>query len=148
MSMNTTFFLPKEQRIPQWRVIDARGKVVGRLASEIADILRGKDTPFYTPHTDAGDYVVVINAEKVVFTGDKLNGKVYEWHTGYIGSLKSLTAKQMMVKDATRVITHAVKGMLPKNKLAAKQLTKLKVYTGSEHPHAAQVTTTAQQKNS
>lgn len=139
MSMNSTFFLPKEQRNPQWRVVDARGKVVGRLASEIADILRGKNSPFYTPHTDAGDYVVVINAEKVVFTGDKLTDKVYEWHTGYIGGLKSLTAKQMMAKDPTRVIHHAVKGMLPKNKLAAKQLTKLKVYVGSEHPHTAQV---------
>jgi large subunit ribosomal protein L13 len=140
--MNSTFFLAKEKRTPQWRVIDAKGKVVGRLATEIADILRGKNTPLYTPHTDAGDYVVVINAEKVVFTGAKMKDKTYEWHTGYIGSLKSLTAKQMMVKNPTHIIEHAVKGMLPKNKLAAKQLTKLKVYAGAQHPHSAQVTTT------
>ena len=137
--MNSTFFLKKEERSPRWHVIDAQGKVVGRLATEIADILRGKNNPWYTPHTDSGDYVVVINADKVVFTGAKLTDKTYQWHTGYIGSLKTLTAKQMMAKDATRIIQHAVKGMLPKNKLAAKHLTKLKIYVGTDHPHQAQV---------
>jgi large subunit ribosomal protein L13 len=139
MNMNSTFFLAVESRKPAWRLIDAEGMVVGRLASKIADLLRGKKNPQYTPHTDAGDYVVVINADKVVFTGDKLTDKTYEWHTGYIGSLKVLTAKQMMQKDAPRIIQHAVKGMLPKNKLAAKQLTKLKIYVGTSHPHQAQI---------
>lgn len=139
MDMNKTFFLRNEKHEPKWRVIDAKGQVVGRLATQIADILRGKDTARYTPHADSGDYVIVINAEKVVFTGDKLKNKTYEWYTGYMGGLKSLTAEQMMNRKPDQILMKAVKGMLPKTKLADAIIKKLKVYAGSEHPHKAQV---------
>jgi len=138
-NMNTTFFLKTEERNPQWRVFDAKGQIVGRLATQIAEALRGKDKPEYTPHNDAGDYVVVINAEKVVFTGDKLTDKEYQWYTGWIGGLKTLTAEQLLKKDPARILEHAVKGMLPKTKLADQLIKKLKVYAGPEHPHQAQV---------
>jgi large subunit ribosomal protein L13 len=141
MSMNKIFFFRNEDKQPRWRVIDAQDKVVGRLATEIADALRGKDKAEYTPHSDAGDYVVVINAEKVVFTGDKMKDKEYVWYTGWIGGQKRLTARQMMQKDPARIIHHAVKGMLASSKLARAQLKKLKVYSGSSHPHTAQVAT-------
>lgn len=139
MDMNKTFFLRSEKHTPQWRVIDAKGKIVGRLATEIADILRGKDTAFYTPHADSGDYVIVVNADKVVFTGNKLQGKTYEWYTGYMGGLKSLTAEQLMKRKPEEIIMKAVKGMLPKTKLADAVIKKLKVYAGAQHPHQAQV---------
>jgi large subunit ribosomal protein L13 len=136
--MNKAFFKRKEDRNPQWRVIDANGQVLGRLATQIADILRGKDKPDYTPHTDCGDYVVVINAEKIELTGNKWDGKVYDRYTGYMGGYKTTTAKEMLQKDPTQIIEHAVKGMLPKNKLNSKVFAKLRVYSGSEHPHIAQ----------
>lgn len=139
MDMNRSFFLRKEDEKPRWRVIDAKGQIVGRLATRLADMLRGKDKPQYTPHGDAGDYVVVINAKDVVFTGNKLTGKVYEKYTGYIGNKKFLTAEQIMQKDPTLIIHLAVKGMLPKTKLARQLLRKLRVYAGAEHPHEAQI---------
>ena len=121
-----------------WWVVDAEGKNLGRLASEIAIVLRGKNKPQYTPHVDTGDFVVVINAEKIAVTGNKLTGKVYYRHSGYPGGLKSRTLAQMLERRPTEVVRKAVKGMLPKNRLAAKQLTKLKVYAGPKHPHVAQ----------
>jgi large subunit ribosomal protein L13 len=139
MDMNKSFFLRKEDQKPRWRVIDAKGKIVGRLATEVADALRGKDKAQYTPHSDAGDYVVVINAKHLVFTGNKLDQKIYQRYTGYIGNMKELTAKQKMEKDPTDVLHLAVKGMLPKSKLARQLLTKLKVYADDTHPHAAQL---------
>ncbi|KKP35773.1 MAG: 50S ribosomal protein L13 [candidate division TM6 bacterium GW2011_GWF2_32_72] len=139
MDMNKAFFLRKEDRAPKWHLIDASGKILGRLSTEIADILRGKNKPEYTSHADAGDYVVVINAEKIFLSGDKLEQKTYISNSGYIGGKKELTAKQVMAKDPARIIMHSVKGMLPKNNLNAQILTKLKVYTGAEHPHKAQI---------
>lgn len=139
MDMNKTYFQAKEAREPQWRLIDATGKVVGRLATEVADILRGKDKPEYTAHTDTGDYVVVINIEKIVFTGSKMENKEYVWYTGWIGGQKSLTAQQLLERDPARILEHAVKGMLPKTKMGDAVIKKLKVYKGSEHPHAAQI---------
>lgn len=140
MDMNKTFFLNKQIHTPQWRVVDAQGQVVGRLATQVADMLRGKDRAHYTPHADSGDYVVIINADKVVFTGDKLKNKTYEWYTGYIGGLKSLTAQQMMARKPEEILRLAVKGMLPKSKLSNAIIKKLKIYVGSEHPHQSQIT--------
>ncbi|MBQ7476018.1 MAG: 50S ribosomal protein L13 [Selenomonadaceae bacterium] len=122
----------------KWYVFDAEGQVVGRLAAEIAKVLRGKNKPEFTPHVDTGDYVIVINAAKAVFTGKKLRKKIYFHHTGYLGGGKYATAGDWMRKFPERVIEHAVKGMLPKNKLGATLFTKLHVYAGAEHPHAAQ----------
>ncbi|TET05957.1 50S ribosomal protein L13 [Candidatus Dependentiae bacterium] len=137
--MNRIFFLRKEDRRPCWKLIDAKGKILGRLATQIADMLRGKDKPFYTPHADAGDYIVVINAEKVKLSGDKLQKKEYDRYTGWMGGYKLLTAKEMLVKHPTHLVKHAVKGMLPKNKINREILRKLKVYVGPEHPHKAQL---------
>src|SRR6478752_7908431 len=111
MDMNRAFLLKKEDRNPQWHLIDADGKVLGRLATQIADILRGKDRPEFTPHTDSGDYVVVINAEKIHLTGNKWEGKVYDKYTGWIGGYKTETAQELMAKDPTELIMRAVKGM-------------------------------------
>ncbi len=122
----------------KWYVIDAAGQRVGRLAAEIASILRGKHKPEFTPHVDVGDFVVVINAEKVVFTGKKLQDKMYYRHSGYPGGLKTTSAAQMLEKHPERVLEMAVKGMLPHNSLGADQYRKLKVYAGPDHPHAAQ----------
>ena len=122
----------------KWYVIDAEGKVLGRLASEIASVLRGKRKPIFTPHVDCGDFVIVINADKVVLTGDKLNQKIHAYHTGYPGGRKEIVYAEMMEKRPEKVIELAVKGMLPKNRLGRKMIKKLKVYTGNEHPHAAQ----------
>lgn len=139
MNMNKTFFLKTADQNPRWRLIDASGQIVGRLATKIANALRGKDRPNYTPHGDAGDYVVVVNAEKLVFTGNKMNGKVYERYSGYIGNKKYLTAAQIMEKHPERIIELAVKGMLPKNRLSRQLLRKLRVYAGTDHPHKAQI---------
>ncbi len=137
--MNNTTYSAKAGEIERkWYVIDAEGKVVGRLASEVAKLLRGKHKPTYTPNTDTGDFVVVVNTDKMIFTGNKLEGKIYRRHTGYIGNMKETQAKDMMAKDSTKVLMLAVKGMLPKNSLGRKMLTKLRVYTGSEHEQAAQ----------
>lgn len=139
MDMNKTYYSKKEAHTPNWRVFDANNKVLGRLATEIADAIRGKDKPEFTPHSDAGDYVVVINAEKIKLTGDKWDGKIYDRYTGYMGGYKTRTAREQREKDPTHIIHHAVKGMLPKNKLSNQQIKKLKVYAGSKHPHAAQI---------
>ncbi|HSW76751.1 MAG TPA: 50S ribosomal protein L13 [Candidatus Saccharimonadales bacterium] len=142
MDMNKAFFLRKEDVNPQWRLIDAKGKVPGRLATQIADILRGKDQAEFTSHTDSGDYVVVINASQMVFTGNKLDGKVYLTYSGYMGGQKSKTARQLMEKTPEKVLELAVKRMLPrtnKSSLSRSILKKLKVYAGSEHSHQAQI---------
>jgi large subunit ribosomal protein L13 len=132
-------YLPKvDQNAKQWHVIDADGQVLGRLAVQVADILRGKNKPVYAPHLDAGDFVVVINAEKVRLTGKKETGKVYESYSGYRGGRRTRTAAEIRASHPERLILHAVKGMLPKNRLAARLLTKPKVYAGPEHPHTAQ----------
>ena len=122
----------------RWFVVDAEGKTLGRLATRIADTLRGKNKPQYTPHVDTGDFVVVVNAEKIAVTGTKLDDKMYYRHSGYPGGLKQRTLREQLDRRPAEVIRIAVKGMLPKNKLAARQLTKLKVYAGPEHPHEAQ----------
>ena len=122
----------------KWYVVDAEGQTLGRLASEIAKVLRGKNKPEYTPHVDTGDFVIVINAAKVKVTGKKETDKIYLHHTGYPGGLKSASFKELMEKDPRIVIEHAVRGMLQHNTLGAEQFNKLKVYAGAEHPHAAQ----------
>ncbi|MBR1754728.1 50S ribosomal protein L13 [bacterium] len=122
----------------KWYLIDAEGEVLGRLATKIANILRGKNKPEYTPHVDTGDFVIVINAEKVVLTGKKETDKIYYHHTGFPGGLKSASVKEVREKAPERLIEKAVKGMLPHNTLGDEQFQKLKVYAGSEHPHAAQ----------
>jgi large subunit ribosomal protein L13 len=133
-----TYSAREEDIERQWYVVDAQGKTLGRLSSEIARILRGKHKPIYTPHVDCGDYVVVINAEKVWTTGRKLDQKIYYRHSGYPGGLKEITLREQLGRFPERVIEHAVKGMLPKNRLGRRMFKKLKVYAGAEHPHAAQ----------
>jgi large subunit ribosomal protein L13 len=122
----------------QWYVVDAEGQTLGRLASEIAKILKGKHKPIYAPHLDTGDYVIVINAEKVHVTGRKMDQKIYYRHSGYPGGLTGLTLREQLDRHPTRVIRSAVKGMLPHNRLGRAMLGKLKVYAGDAHPHAAQ----------
>mgnify|MGYP006287580413 FL=1 len=122
----------------KWLVVDAQNAVLGRLASEIAARLRGKHNPLFTPHVDCGDFVIVINADKVKLTGRKMQQKMYYRHSGYIGGLKEINAEKLLQKKPEDVIRHAVKGMLPKNRLGRKMYKKLKVYAGSEHPHQAQ----------
>ena len=136
--MKDTFMAKAGSVEKKWYIVDAEGKIVGRLAAEIAKVLRGKNKPEYTPHVDTGDNVIVINAEKAVFTGKKLRKKVYFHHTGYPGGGKFATAGEWMQKYPERVIEHAVKGMLPKNKLGADLFRKLHVYVGDKHPHAGQ----------
>ncbi|RKZ33809.1 50S ribosomal protein L13 [bacterium] len=122
----------------QWYIIDARGKVLGRLASEVAKILRGKGKPKFTPHLDVGDFVIVINAKDVRLTGRKLDQKEFRWYSGYSSGLRSLKYSNLMQRNPVRAVEHAVKGMLPKNRLGRKIFRKLKVYAGAEHPHQAQ----------
>ena len=133
-----TIFANGETAPRDWLLIDADGKTLGRLATEVARRLRGKHKPEFTPNADAGDYVIIINAEKVHTTGNKLNGKIYWRHTEYPGGIKSTTLGKMLAEHPTRVIEKAVKGMLPKGPLGYAQFRKLKVYAGAEHPHAAQ----------
>lgn len=134
-----TYFARKEEGLDRkWYVIDADGKVLGRLASRVAMILRGKEKPQFTPHVDTGDFVVVVNAEKVKLTGKKMAEKIYYRHSGYIGGLKARTAQELLAQKPEEVIRLAVKGMLPKNRLGNQLLGKLKVYRGAEHPHEAQ----------
>ncbi len=134
----TKTFMAKPAEVdPQWWLVDAKDKVVGRLASDIAVILMGKHRPTYTPHVDTGDYIVVVNAEKVVFTGNKWENKRYTWYTGY-PRLRSETAAKRLEKKPEMILREAVRRMLPKNKLGTKMLDKLKVYVGEEHPHQAQ----------
>ena len=121
-----------------WYVVDAEGQTLGRLSTRIADTLRGKDKPQYTPHTDTGDFVVVVNAEKIAVTGKKMDEKMYYRHSGYPGGLKERTLREQLERRPTDVLRKAVKGMLPRNRLARQQLLKLKIYAGPEHPHEAQ----------
>ncbi len=131
--------MPKESEIQRkWYVVDAEGKVLGRLASRIASILHGKHKPTFTPHLDVGDHVVVLNAEKVHLTGRKRENKQYRWHTGYIGGLREVSAEKMIKTHPERVVEWAVQGMLPKNRLGRAMAKKLKVYRGAAHPHQAQ----------
>jgi large subunit ribosomal protein L13 len=133
-----TYHTPIKEIERKWFVVDAEDKVLGRLASEIATRLRGKHKPNFSTHTDVGDFIVVVNAEKVRLTGNKLDDKVYYRHSGYIGGIKSNTAREVLEKKPTALIRMAVRGMLSKNSLGRRQLKKLKVYAGKEHPHAAQ----------
>jgi len=135
--MKTFSAKPHEVR-REWLLVDAAGKTLGRLSSEIARRLRGKHKPEFTPHVDTGDYIVVINADKIAVTGRKLTDKMYHRHTGYIGNLKSITLEKQLQQHPERVIQTAVKGMLPKNPLGRAMFKKLKVYAGDQHPHAAQ----------
>ena len=136
--MRTTYIAKIADVERKWYVVDATDKTLGRLASEIATILRGKNKPMYAPNIDAGDYVIVINTEKVAVTGKKLDQKVYTHHSGYVGGLKTITLKKQLEKKPEEVLKHAVKGMLPKNALGRKMFSKLHVYAGPEHAHAAQ----------
>jgi len=122
----------------QWWIVDASTASLGRLATEVATILRGKNKPIYTPHMDTGDHVVVINCEQLVLTGRKLDGKIYDTYSGYHGGRKEVTARERVANEPENVVRDAVRGMLPKNRLGRQMLTKLKVYSGSDHPHAAQ----------
>jgi large subunit ribosomal protein L13 len=134
-------FVPSGKNLEQsrkWHIIDANGKTVGRLATEAARLLMGKNKPTYTPYIDVGDHVIVINAEKVIFTGNKWQDKVYRHHTGWPGGLKEVTARKQLQQHPERILESAIRGMLPKTKLGRKMGKKLKVYVGADHPHQAQ----------
>ena len=133
-----TYVATPANRQRDWYVVDAEGQTLGRLATQIADALRGKRKPEYTPHVDTGDFVIVVNAEKIRVTGDKLHQKVYYRHSGYPGGIRSRTLEEMLDRRPEEVIRKAVKGMLPRNRLGRAQLRKLKVYAGPDHPHQAQ----------
>ena len=135
--MNT--YMPNPDTIERkWYVVDADGCTLGRLASEVAKVLRGKNKPEFTPHADTGDYVIIVNAEKIKVTGKKLEDKIYYRHSDYVGGFKQMTLKEMLAKIPEKVLEHAIVGMLPKGPLGRKMAEKLHVYTGAEHPHAAQ----------
>ncbi len=136
--MRTTFIAKPAEIERKWYVVDAADHTLGRLASEVASVLRGKNKPIYTPHCDTGDYVIIINADKIKVTGKKLDQKLYRKHSDYVGGFKETTLRVMMDKKPEEVIRHAVKGMLPKNTLGKDMLKKLFVYSGSEHKHQAQ----------
>lgn len=138
MYVDKSYVLKPADADKKWYLVDAKDKVVGRLATEIANVLRGKNNPKFTPHTDSGDFVVVVNAEKVVFKGNKLNDKKYYSHSDYVGGLKTRTAKEVLERTPERILISAVKGMLPKNSLGRQQLKKLKVFAGEAHGHDAQ----------
>lgn len=133
-----TFMASPDTIDRKWYVVDAEGKTLGRLASEIAKVLRGKHKPIFTPHIDTGDYVIVVNAEKIKVTGKKMNQKIYYKHSGYVGGMKETTLKDMLKRHPERVVEYAVKGMLPKGPLGRQMYRKLFVYVGPEHKHAAQ----------
>ena len=136
--MSRTFVAKETKTEKKWYVVDADGKVLGRLAAEIAKRLRGKHKPVFTPHADTGDFVIVVNAEKVRLTGGKLDQKMYYHYSGYIGGLKQISARKQLEKKPEELLRHAIKGMLPKNSLGRRQFKKLKVYAGPDHPHQAQ----------
>ncbi|QUG43471.1 50S ribosomal protein L13 [Psychrobacillus sp. INOP01] len=136
--MRTTFMAKGHEVERKWLVVDAEGQTLGRLASEVAAILRGKNKPTFTPNVDTGDHVIILNAEKIHLTGNKLNDKIYYRHTQFSGGLKQRTALEMRTKYPTKMLELAIKGMLPKNSLGRQMFGKLHVYTGAEHPHAAQ----------
>ncbi len=133
-----TIHPPESEISRDWHLIDAQGQVLGRLASRIALLLRGKGKPLFSPHRDCGDFIVVVNAEKVVLTGKKMRNKLYRHHSGYPGGLKTETAEEVLAEHPTRIVERAVRGMLPKTKLGDALYSKLKVYAGSTHPHSAQ----------
>lgn len=133
-----TYNAKEQDVIKKWYLVDASDKIVGRMATQIAIRLRGKHKPIFTPHADTGDFVVVVNAEKVVFTGKKWDRKIYYRHTGYMGGLKEITAGKLLEKKPEEILRLAVKRMLPKNSLGRRQLKKLKIYAGTDHPHEAQ----------
>lgn len=133
-----TYLAKPAEVVRKWYLVDADGKTLGRLASRVAILLRGKHKPTFTPHVDTGDHVVIINADKVHLTGDKLKTKTYIHHTGYPGGLKSISAEHLRAKKPTELLARAIKGMLPKNSLGKQMARKLKVYSGGEHPHQAQ----------
>lgn len=136
--MNRTYSAKEKEIEKKWLIVDAKDKVLGRLASEVARRLRGKHKPVFTPHADTGDYIIVINAAKIRLTGDKLDKKMYYRYSGFMGGLKEISARKQLAKKPEELIKHAVKGMLPKNSLGRRQGKKLKVYAGPEHPHEAQ----------
>ena len=136
--MRTTYMAKPNLVERKWYVVDAEGQTLGRLASQIATVIRGKNKPEFTPHVDTGDFVIVINAEKVKLTGNKLNNKKYYFHSLHIGGLKTFTAAQLLQRKPEKLVELAVKGMLPKNRLGRQLFTKLKVYAGAAHPHSAQ----------
>ncbi len=134
-----TYQVKKEEADHRWYMVDAEGKVLGRLATELASVLRGKNKPTFTPHVDTGDFVIVVNAKKVVLTGKKMKDKMYYHHTGYPGGMKQVSAEKLLAHKPTEIIRIAVKGMLPKNSLGRQMLRKLKIYSGASHPHEAQM---------
>ncbi|WP_027715081.1 50S ribosomal protein L13 [Desulfuromonas sp. TF] len=136
--MSTQVAKPSEIK-RNWFVVDLEGKVLGRAATEIARVLRGKHKPIYTPSVDAGDFVIVLNADKIKLTGNKMADKVYYHHTGYPGGIRSISAEKLLAKKPDELIKKAVRGMLPKNKLGRQMIKKLKIYSGADHPHAAQL---------
>ena len=135
---NTTYSIKKDEINRKWYIIDAADKPLGRVATEAAKLLRGKHKPTYTPHMDVGDHVIIINCDKVVLTGRKLDQKIYRSHSGYIGGMKEITAKDLLAKNPERMMTHAVVGMLPHTRLGRQMAKKLRVYAGSEHENIAQ----------
>lgn len=145
MKRISTYFPKPEEVPPQWRVMDASGRTLGRIARDISVALQGKDKPVYTPHTLTGDYVVVLNASRIRVTGRKLDQKLYYRHSGYVGNLKTFKLKDMLERHPTRVIMLAVKGMLPRNHQGRQMLRRLKVYAGGEHPHQAQMPAAVEQ---
>ena len=133
-----TYFAKNEDKAHKWYLVDASGKILGRMASQIAKILRGKHKPEYTPHADVGDYVIIINASKVKVTGNKMQDKIYYRHSGFPGGIKERTFEKQLEKDPVELVELAIKGMLPRNPLGRAMLSKLKVYKGADHPHLAQ----------
>jgi large subunit ribosomal protein L13 len=136
--MKTTFMANEGNITRKWYIVDAEGKTLGRLAAEVAKVLRGKHKPTFTPHVDTGDHVIIVNAEKIALTGKKLVQKTYFRHSGYVGGTTFTTAGNMLATQPAKVLEHAIKGMLPKNRLGSAIYRKLHVYTGAEHPHTAQ----------
>jgi len=139
MDMNRAFFQRKEDRKPQWHVIDGKDQMLGRLATQVADLLVGKNKPTYTPHTDGGDYVVILNVKDIALSGTKLDNKIYTRVSGWMGGKKEILAKDMLAKDPTSLLYLAVRGMLDNNRHRDERLRRLKMYVGSEHPHQGQV---------
>ena len=135
---NTTYSVKKSEIERKWYIIDAENKPLGRVATEAAKLLRGKHKPTYTPNIDCGDHVIVINCDKAILTGNKMNDKKYTHFTGYIGNMKEISAKDLMAKDSTKAMMHAIKGMLPHNTLGRQMLTKVRLYKGAEHDNQAQ----------
>lgn len=138
ISFMKTFVAKEHEVIKKWYLVDAKDKVLGRLATRVAMCLRGKNKPIFTPHADTGDFVVIINAEKIALTGKKWDNKIYYRHSGYVGGLKEISAKKLLEKKPNDILRFAVRGMLPKNSLGRRQLKKLKIYSGPDHPHQAQ----------